>query len=295
VFSAARAVCSVSSKDLLGKTVPRSRRGRLGGLASTAAGLVTLGAGLFFAAYDPEEFGAPGFAVLLAIAGAFWMVAAALMAGLDEEPGATAGAGNALTEAVRSVRILLTDRDFRNFCAARALLAGTILSMPFYVILAQKATGGKLAGLGILLIASSSATAVSAAVWGWMADRSSKGALAAAGMLAGLVGVLTFVVGGTGVTGRGALWLYGGLFFLIGIAHTGIRVGRKTYLVDMAPADRRASYVAVSNTLIGVVLLASGTIGFLAPVVGVRGVVLVFALLGLSGGLLAWALRETSD
>ena len=79
--------------------------------------------------------------------------------------------------------------------------------------------------------------------------------------------------------------------FLIGLAHTGIRIGRKTYLVDMAPADRRASYVAVSNTLIGVVLLAFGAVGLLAPLLGARGVVLLVSALGLAGGLLAWTMR----
>jgi len=63
----------------------------------------------------------------------------------------------------------------------------------------------------------------------------------------------------------------------------------------MAPADRRASYVAVSNTLIGVVLLLSGSVGLLAPAIGARGVVLVFAMLGLAGGGLAWFLREVED
>lgn len=272
-FSVARAVCSISSKDLVGKTVPRTRRGRLGGLSATAAGLITLAVGLTFAFLDPDDLGPGVLAGLLCVAGGLWFVAAVLMSRLREQPGATSGSGNALTEAIRSLRYLVDDKDFRNFCAARGLLAG----------------------LGILLVAKSGSEALSATVWGWMADRSSRVTLAIAGMCAGAVGVLTFMVAGFDITGTAALWTYGALFFLIGLAHTGIRIGRKTYLVDMAPADRRASYVAVSNILIGVVLLAFGAVGLLTPLLGARGVVLLFSTLGLAGGLLAWTMRRAGD
>ena len=42
LFSLARGVCSVAAKDVLGKTISKSRRGRLTGLAASAAGLATL-------------------------------------------------------------------------------------------------------------------------------------------------------------------------------------------------------------------------------------------------------------
>jgi hypothetical protein len=292
VFSVGRAVCSISAKDLLGKTVPRTRRGRLGGLAATGAGAITLVVGLAFAARGPEGLGPRGIALLLLAASSLWLVASVLMALLREVPGATSGAGHALREAVKSIGLLGSDHAFRNFCVARALLASTVLSMPFVVLLAREASGGRLASLGLLLVASSSATMVSASVWGWMADRSSRRTMGVAGLLAGLVGCVTYAVSGR-LPGEGAaIWVFGLLFFLLGLAHTGIRLGRKTYLVDMAPSDRRASYVAVSNTLIGLVLVLSGSFGLLAPVLGARGIVLLFALLGLTGGALALSLRE---
>jgi hypothetical protein len=45
-FSLARGVCSVAMKDVQGKCIPKARRGRLSGLASTIAGLVVVGLGL---------------------------------------------------------------------------------------------------------------------------------------------------------------------------------------------------------------------------------------------------------
>lgn len=38
-------MASVASKDVLGKTVPKTRRGQVNGWSASAAGLVTIGVG----------------------------------------------------------------------------------------------------------------------------------------------------------------------------------------------------------------------------------------------------------
>jgi MFS family permease len=167
--------------------------------------------------------------------------------------------------------------------------------MPFYVVLARQATEGRVASLGILLGASSLATLGSGWVWGRLADRSSRTTIIVAGLAAGIVGCLTAGISTLVLSVTANLWLYGGLFFLLGLAHTGIRIGRKTYLIDLAPGEQRASYVAVSNTVIGILLLASGSIGSLAGSLGARGIILLFALLGIGGGLLGLTLRNVEE
>jgi hypothetical protein len=85
-----------------------------------------------------------------------------------------------------------------------------------------------------------------------------------------------------------------GAFFIIGIAHAGIRIGRKTYLVDMANAQTRATYVAVSNTAIGVVLLAGGVFGLVADWVGTAETIGLLGLFCLAGALGATRLDEVT-
>jgi MFS family permease len=230
--------------------------------------------------------------MLLFIAGALWIVAAGVMMTLIEEPSETSGDGNPLLDALESLKFLREDKVFLRFCIARALLASTVLSMPFYVVLAHRATDGKAASLGLLMIAGSLATALSGATWGKLSDRSSRKTLAIAGLSAGLIGCLTAAISGLEWERISALWIYGILFFLIGLAHTGIRIGRKTYLVDHAENDNRARLVAVSNTLMGLVLLASGSFGLLVGIVGERVVILVFAVLGILGSFMAFRLPE---
>ena len=47
IFSLARGLCSVSAKDVLGKTVSKARRGNLMGLSAGIAGALTLALGLY--------------------------------------------------------------------------------------------------------------------------------------------------------------------------------------------------------------------------------------------------------
>ena len=73
--------------------------------------------------------------------------------------------------------------------------------------------------------------------------------------------------------------------FGIKIAHQGVRLGRKTYIVDMAEGNRRTDYVAVSNTLIGFILLITGGLSALASLISVEGVIVLLSVLGIIGAL----------
>jgi hypothetical protein len=85
-----------------------------------------------------------------------------------------------------------------------------------------------------------------------------------------------------------SLPLSAALLFAAAIAHQGVRVGRKTYLVDMATADNRSRYTAVSNTVIGVFLLCGSGLGVLDAAYGTASVLvllLVVALLAMLASL----------
>jgi hypothetical protein len=56
------------------------------------------------------------------------------------------------------------------------------------------------------------------------------------------------------------IWGAAAAYVLLAVTHTGVRVARKTYVVDTPSGDRRAEYVAVSNTVMGVLLLVAGAV-----------------------------------
>jgi hypothetical protein len=294
VFSLARGVASVAAKDVMGKTVSKTRRGTLTGYATAAAGLVTIAAGVWlqFRGSEPGDVG--GVAGLLLIAGGLWLLGAALFARLREQPGATEGGGNAGREALRSLSVLVSDAPFRRFVVTRALLVATALLVPFYTALAREASDGGLGELGALLVAAGIASTISSGFWGRMADRSSRDVLRLAAAVAGVLSLAVAAWFVAGAPGAPASMVVVAAFFIIGIAHAGIRIGRKTYLVDMATPETRPIYVAVSNTAIGVVLLAGGVFGLLADWVGTAQTIGVLGLFCLAGALGANRLDEVT-
>ena len=293
LFSLARGFCSVSMKDVQGKCIPKKRRGRLSGLASTIGGTATvlLTVVLFWDQGDP---GLLFYTLLLLLAAGLWIIAGLLFSAVDEFAGETGGGGSALRQAVKSLTLLRDDPPFRHFVITRALLLCSALAAPYFVVLAQGANdSGWL--LGIFLLASSLASSVSASIWGWMADDSSRkvmirGALIASGACL-TVGLVAWQFGESEWIG----WFYPAGFFVLSIAHAGVRLGRKTYLVDMAGGNKRTDYTSVSNTVIGVLLLVVGGLTALVSMISEVAVILTLGLMGLAGAMSAVRLKDVTN
>jgi MFS family permease len=222
------------------------------------------------------------FALLLLAAAGTWLLAVALFAAIVEAPGATQGGGNALVAALQSLSLLRSDVELRRFVVARALLLSVALAPPFYVLLAQQRSAG-VTGLGLLIVASGLASSLSAPLWGRMGDRSSRRVMVIGAAAAGGLGLATWMLETAGLPLMDSPWTYAGLFLLIAVFHSGVRLGRKVYLVDMATQDSRSAYVAISNTVIGAAMLAGGAVGLVADllqsaaVIALLGVVSLFA------------------
>jgi len=294
VFSLARGLSSVAAKDVLGKTIPKTRRGRVNGFSASIAGVATLGVGAALVAAGFDDGSALTFLFLLGGAAGLWVAAALLYAQIVEEPGETEGGGNALTEAISKLRLLRDDPPFRNFVITRALLLCSALSAPYYVILAREHDAGIAGQLGFFIIAGGLASSVSAPFWGRLADWSSRTVMAVAALIAGSLGVLAVAVERWVPGLAGQVWFYPLVFFVLMIAHSGVRLGRKTYVVDLADGNRRTDYVAVSNSVIGVVLLLLGGMGTVAQVLSVPLVILVLSALGLAGAVMSRSLPDVT-
>lgn len=291
-FSLARSLCSLAGKDILGKTVPKGRRGRLNGWSASVSGLLVLGIGTWFAVGNPGEEDTRFYGILLASAALLWVLAAASFSALQEQAGETDGGSNGWREAWSRLSLLSSDPPFRRFVVTRALLMCSALTAPFYVVLGREQGDGGASLLGTFLVAGGLASSLSAPAWGTFADRSSRWVMVFAALItAGLGFVLFGVVRGLPDIAA-SMWFFPVCFFVLGVAHSGVRAGRKTYLVDLAGGVKRTDYVSVSNTLIGILLLVVGGItsllSFLAPEVLIVGL----SAMGLCGAALALTLPE---
>ncbi|MDZ7669346.1 MAG: MFS transporter [Gammaproteobacteria bacterium] len=289
VFSLARGFSSVASKDVLGKTVPKTRRGRVTGFASSAAGLGTLVfAGVLWFSSDDQR----PYAMLLGSAALLWFASAAIYAAIQEEAGATEGGGNGLTQALASLAVLRDDADFRHFLAVRALLVGSGLAAPFLVVLANQRAETSLA---YFLLAQGLSALLSGPAWGAFADRSSRRLLMLAGGGAGLLGTGVFLADRLAPELAATAWFLPGAFFVLALLHDGVRLGRKTYVVDLAGGDKRTDYVAVGNTIIGALLLVVGGLTAVIAQFSAAGAILALSLAAFAAAWLSVKLPEVQS
>ncbi|MBJ3762741.1 MFS transporter [Maribius pontilimi] len=284
VLALARSVCSVSYKDILGKTVGKTRRGSATGLAASVASIGVI----VFALMLVLDLGARMTLVIgaLTLAAALWLIAGALFATLREEPTPRAAEGTPWGQ----LTLLREDRQLVLFIVTRGLLTATALAPPYLVLLGAQAGQGSFDQLGALVLASSVASFLSSYVWGRMADRSSRDVLRRSGGLGAIALAGAILLDMQGLAG--AWWAMPVVLFVLMIAYHGVRQGRSTYLVDMAPKDQRPAYTAVSNTVIGVVLMGSGLFGALASIWGAGSTLALFAVMCLLAVVVAGKLED---
>ncbi len=300
VFSLGRCLCSISSKDVQGRTVPKGNRGQINGLATTASGLVAITLGLGIRFLGDQEVDAGQLAWLLAGGAVLWALVAVLYSGIREPAGQERLArepGDVEGWFARTTTLLREDRDFRRFVVVRSFLLVSALSPPFVVALAVDTGSDGLAGLGGFIIASGLAALLGGRIFGRLADRSSRTLMTAgAGTASAIIVVLVVIVSLPDFSGdstAGSL-VFIGSYLLLTLMHTGVRVARKTYIVDMAEGDRRTTYVAVSNSAMGLVLLVVGGISSLLAILGIVWALGFLALMGLVGVFAGARLPEVS-
>ncbi len=295
IFSLSRGLCSISSKDILGKTIPKKKRGSLKGYTVSVSGILVLAAGLylFFNKNEDIQF----YGTLVIFAGSLWFLAALIFSQVKESMGEKSGNEINLKDSLKKLSLLKTDQTFRNFIISRSLLLCSSLSAPFYVILAQNNLGNDSFLLALFIIANGLASIISAPVWGKLADKSSKNVMAVASVIASVTGLI--LIGSIWKFSELAqqMWLYPLAFFVLGIAHSGVRLGRKTYIVDIAEGNQRTDYVSISNTIIGLILLFSGALSALLSFWSVLLVILLLSLLGIMGAVKSYFLpnAEAND
>ena len=290
ILALARSVCSVCFKDVLGKTIDKARRGTATGLAGSIASVTVIAYALTlsFNLIDRMMLVIGG----LFVAGGAWLVGAMLFATLDEQAGATEGGRSALKEALNNFTYLRDDPQLTRFILTRGLLTATALAPPFMIAVGSEA-GESYDKLGFLVLASALASLCSSFVWGRLSDRSSRKVLIFSAFVATIILAATSWLAFAGTLGGG--YILPVLLFGLMIAYQGVRLGRSTHLVDMADKDTRAAYTALSNTIIGLLLLAGGVFSLVANWFGGEMVLAIMA--GMSGLaiLAAWGLEEVQQ
>ncbi|GAB3086693.1 MFS transporter [Corynebacterium aquatimens] len=286
-----RAICSIAGKDVQGRTVEKGHRGMITGRATALGGAFTLVVGLvlFFARDELPNW---QIIALLSLGAATWVLASFVFARIDEpvpddvDDDATHHGWGNMWELVKG------DRQLQKFLLVRSLMLVTALSTPFIVMLAHD-KGANLAGLGGFVVASGGAALIGGRVSGWFSDRSSESTMAWAAGVASVV-IFALVASASYLPSSVNVWIMPLGFFVVNLAHTTVRVARKTYLVDMADGDRRTLITGASNTVMGIVLLVVGAMSSAMAALGTQAALIFLAVLGLFGVVGASRLKDVS-
>ncbi|MCE8024267.1 MULTISPECIES: MFS transporter [Halomonadaceae] len=291
-LSLARGLSSIATKDVLGKTIAKQRRGNLLGWSGSVAGAVTLAAGGVLMLFEDRP-GELALAALLGVAALGWAVNALCAARIAEVPGAVEGGENAWSSIKLGLHLMREDRNFLHFNISRALLLASALALPYVALLGQQQSGAELGGLGLLIVVSGLAGMLASPVWGKRSDTSSRSVLRDTGLGAAACCLLGAGIAWLPGEWTTQVWPYALVYALLVVVHAGVRLGRKTYLVDMAGQDKRALYVALSNTITGVLMLfVGGMTGVLAQWLGTDWLLVVLAVMALGAATSAARLPD---
>jgi hypothetical protein len=272
-LSLGRALSSLSMKDIQGLNIEKGQRGRLVGIASSISGFLSLiTAGLLI--FSPQDMNITAIQLLITFSAALFFSSLLLSLGL------TANLTDTKKDSIEEKSLWKTIKqqvDLRHLIISRCLLLHAALIAPFFVN--TSATNNDSFQLPYFIIASALASFISSYLWGKMADKNAIKTLFYATLICVSASIVFYLV--TSLNN----WLIDVfLFFILNLGYSGIRTGRKTYMLDIAQGSQRTLYVAAANSMVGYILLILGGLYALLYIVMGEHIILVmtiFMVLGL--------------
>jgi MFS family permease len=295
LFSIASGTASVAFQDVLGKTIIKGHRGKLLASRALVGGILTIIAGIFLQRVKGNCVNELTTVIsLIAIAALLWLIAALFFAAIREQPGETQGGRNAWHEARAGIASFRRYPGFRRFMTTRSLLLSVELATPFYFIHARHQLNLESSLVSYLIITIGLSQVLSSPFWGRLADKTSKSVMRYSAWMSVAAASITILITLLPMS-QWHLVGYLLVFLLIGLAEAGVRLGRKTYLVDALPASERASGVAFSNSCVGILALLSGISGVIAAHYGTTVVIFLFALAALASAASCHFMPEADE
>ena len=290
LFRLIQGCTALSRKTLEGKLIPPERRGRIIALGAPVFGAASLlAAPLLSRVIGGEWLSFPlNYALLFAVGSGFFLLAVGTTSLLREPAHPGEQRGLRAGEVVRAAaRLLVTDRNYLRLVVATNLVSFTFFLNPHYRAFGAEVLGVEEWLFGYCLPAQYVAQAAGFFLIGHWADRrGNRWALCLTASLAPLVPL-------TAIT----LWwadlprVYFLLYGLVGLMPMVMRL-TPNYILEIAPPEKHALYLAANNTIRMVGALLSLVVGWaIARLTHVP----VFLLMAGVTGFGAWLLRGLSE
>ncbi len=295
VFMGTDALAAVAWFDILGKAIPPARRGRLIGAGQVFSGLLTVGAGAVInAVLGPQGPPFPhNYALLFFLAGLSFFASLLAIVFLREPVKPTQAKRlpwNAFLPKLWTV--LRKNHAFSLVTALRLLTGLGGMAMPFYVVYATNELHFGAEAIGLFLSSQVVGSILAGFVWGYLNERSGSKIVIQCSTVLGLASpLLALLIRPIGhLAGASTIYVYSLVFLAIGALNSSYMPGFINLVLELAPPEERATYIALTNTVCGVLLVVpflggwllqatSYPVLFAATVGGVAvGLVLTFRL-----------------
>jgi MFS family permease len=142
------------------------------------------------------------------------------------------------------------------------------MALPFYVVFATEELHLGTESIGLFLSSQVVGGILAGFVWGYLNERSgSKIVIQCSTMSALASPLLALLMGPIGrSTGSSVIYIYSLIFVAIGALNSSMITGFINFVLELAPSEERATYIALTNTLCGVLLFAPFLGGWLLQV-----------------------------
>ena len=196
----------------------------------------------------------------------------------DRVPASQTAAGGERVESRPALRTMLAQRGFVRFTLATFLFHwGLYLPIPLYTIYRVRVLDISDGWIGTLSMIETSVTVVTWYIWGKVAEKRGSRFV----LLLGALGVCLYPFGTALSTSVYPMLV---VVAIAGIVSPGWGLGLFNGLLEVAPADHRATYVAVFNTLMNLTACVAPILGItLAGSLGIRPALLIGGVLRLLG------------
>lgn len=258
-------ITSVPWMDIIGKAVPPNERARMFAVRRLAGGGTSMAAGVAIGFILSESSGLTfphNYGLLFMLSGVATGVSVAVFA-MIREPVLT-GARKKLPMGayIRSgLQILKEDLNYRRLCILQFLWAFSMMGSPFYVPFALTDLGMSVTFIGFFVTVMQFSSIFSNVIWAWIGQKKGNHALLSMGTYFLGVSILipltvTWIpaihVNPTELIGISypfdlRIGYYALTFVFSGFASSGMYTGRMTYILDIAPEDRRPTYTSFMN------------------------------------------------
>jgi MFS family permease len=259
IFMGTDAIASVAWFDILSKAIPPSRRGRLIGTGQVLSGLLTVGAGAVVnAVLGPQGPPFPNnYALLFFLAGLSLFASWLAMSFLHEPVGPTHGERlpwNAFLPKLWTV--LRENRTFSLVTVVRLLAGLSGMAMPFYVVYATEELHFGAETIGVFISSQVVGSILAGFVWGYLNECSGSKIVIQGSTILGLASpLLALLMGPMGhLAGASTIYAYSLIFLAIGALNSSYMPGFINLVLELAPPEERPTYIALTNTICGLLL-----------------------------------------